>query len=194
MQFRLIPAVCVFLGSYFPLALILALQDVSPASWNAPVCTSLKSCSLPTLSHPVLSIVGVAITGACLLITFKLLGALRYKYPVEVIEFKPIPSELISYSFPYIVSFMGVDYGSAGKSAGLLVFLAWLFLITYRAGQIVMNPILLIVGWSLYEVTIRINGHTRTVKLLSKVCPTPGIYNCQEVQGSFITDGVAANE
>lgn len=194
MQFRLIPAICVFLGSYFPLALILALQDVSPASWNNPVCTSLKSCSLPTLSHPILSIVGVVITGACLLITFKLLTALRYKYPIEVIESKPVPSELISYSFPYIVSFMGVDYGSTGKIAGLLVFLAWLFLITYRAGQILMNPILLIFGWSLYEVKIRINGHERIVKLLSKVCPTPGRYNCQEVQGSYITDGGAANE
>jgi len=189
MQFRLIAAVFVFLGSYFPLALILALQDVSPASWSAPVCASLKDCSLPTLSHPMLSAVGVVTTGLCLLITFKLLAALRYKYPIEVIESKPVPSELISYSFPYIVSFMGVDYGSTGKIAGLLAFLAWLFLITYRAGQIVMNPILLILGWSLYEAKIRINGHDRIVKLLSKACPTPGRYNCQEVQGSYITDG-----
>lgn len=189
MQFRLIPAVCVFLGSYFPLTLILLLQDIPPDTWKAPMCVSFNECSWPTLAHPTLAIVSTVATGLCLLITLKILAELRYKYPVEIIEYRPIPSELISYSFPYIVSFMGVDYGSAGKIAGLLTFLAWLFLITYRSGQIVMNPILLVLGWGLYEAKIRVNGHERIVKLLSKQCPTPGMYKCQEVQGSYITDG-----
>jgi hypothetical protein len=122
------------------------------------------------------------------------LNKLRYKYPIVVIESKPIPSELISYSFPYIVSFIGVDYGAAGKMAGLIAFLAWLFLITYRAGQIIMNPILLVIGWNLYEVRIKVNGHDRIAKLLSKQCPVPGNYNCQEVQGSYITEGNSAHD
>lgn len=189
MQFRLVPAFLVFMGSYFPLALILALQDVTADTWHAGLCVSLDSCALPRLNHPTLSILGVALTGACLLLTFRILGSLRYKYPVDVIESKPIPSELISYSFPYIVSFMGVDYGSIGKIAGLIAFLVWLFLITYRTGQIIMNPILLILGWSLYEVKVKINDHDRVVKILSKKNLTPSTYKCQEVQGSYITDG-----
>lgn len=189
MQFRLLPALLVFLGSYFPLALILALQDVSQATWDAKICTEWSSCSAPTLNHPWLSIFGILITGSCLILTFKILSSLRYKYPIQVIESKPIPSELISYAFPYIVSFMGVDFGAAGKIAGLAVFLIWLFLITYKAGQIIMNPILLIFGWSLYEAKVVVNKKTRIIKVLSKKSLHPGGYLCEEVQGSYITKG-----
>lgn len=189
MQFRLIPALLVFLGSYFPLALILALQDISPQTWAAGPCIDWKLCTAPKFEHPWLSSFGVIASGLCLLLTFKVVSKLRYKYPVKIIDSKPVPSELISYSFPYIVSFMGVDYGSLGKIAGLMAFLSWLFLITYRAGQIIMNPILLIFGWNLYEAKIAINKHERTAKFLSKKILPPGNYLCQEVQGNYITNG-----
>ncbi|WP_228028148.1 hypothetical protein [Chitinibacter fontanus] len=194
MQFRLIPALLVFLGSYFPLALILALQDVSPQTWAAGLCSNLQACIAPRFDHPWLAVFGVIITGLCLLLTFKVVSTLRYKYPIKILESKPIPSELISYSFPYIVSFMGVDYASLGKIAGLVAFLAWLFLITYKAGQIVMNPILLVFGWNLYEARIVINNHERTSKFLSKKILPPGKYLCQEVQGSYITNGEPCND
>ena len=89
---------------------------------------------------------------------------------------------------------MGVDYGSLGKIAGLVAFLAWLFLITYKAGQIIMNPILLVFEWNLYEVRISINRHERTTKVLSKGILPPGNYLCQEVQGSYITNGEPRND
>ncbi len=189
MQFRLIPACLVFIGSYFPLAIILALQDIKQEYWKFDFCWSLRDCVLPISNHPYLSLCGVSLTLACLLLTIYILRSLRYKYPVTITASKPIPSELISYSFPYIVSFMGVDYGSTGKIAGLVVFLLWLFLITYRAGYIIMNPMLLILGWNLYEAEAQINGHRRVIKLLSKANPTPGKYLCQEVQGSYISMG-----
>jgi hypothetical protein len=189
MQFRLIPALLVFLGSYFPLAVILALQDIRAKDWQSGICRSLFQCSFPSLNHPYLSLFGLLLTLVCLLLTIRILGSLRYKYPVSVEASRPIPNELISYSFPYIVSFIGVDYGSAGKVAGLAVFLFWLFLITYKAGQIIMNPVLLVLGWNLYEADVSINGHKRSIRLLSKKEPTPGIYLCQSVQGSYITMG-----
>jgi hypothetical protein len=189
MQFRLIPAFLVFLGSYFPLAVILALQDIKQEYWGFDFCWSFRDCILPSSNHPYLSLFGVSLTLACLLLTIYVLRALRYKYPVTITASKPIPSELISYSFPYIVSFMGVDYATAGKIAGLVVFLLWLFLITYRAGYIIMNPMLLILGWNLYEAEAQINGHKRVIKLLSRSDPTPGKYLCQEVQGSYINMG-----
>lgn len=188
MQFRALPALLVFFGSYFPLAIILALQDVRTETWNASICSnvSFKGCSLPLLEHPTLAITMVILSGACLALTFLVLKKIRCRYPLSVIESKSIPNELISYSFPYIVSFMGVDYGSSGKIAGLVAFLLWLFLITYRAGQVIMNPVLLIFGWNLYEAKIKLQGQERIVKLLSKSTPIPGTYECEEVQGSYI--------
>lgn len=189
MQFRALPALLVFLGSYFPLTLILALQDIASESWGAGICKNISTCQFPALNHPLLSLIGIALTGLCLVLTIVILKELRYKYPVIITEIKPIPAELIGYSFPYIVSFMGVDYGSAGKIAGLAAFLAWLFLITYRAGQIIMNPILLVLGWNLHEAKAKINGHDRVIKLLSKGTCIPGTYLCQEIQGSYISEG-----
>lgn len=189
MQFRLLPAFLVFLGSYFPLAIILALQDIKQEYWELEICRNVNNCVLPSNNHPFLSLLIVCLTFACLVVTVQILRGLRYKYPVTIVSLKPIPSELISYSFPYIVSFMGVDYGSTGKIAGLAVFLIWLFLITYRAGYIIMNPMLLILGWNLYEAEAKINGHKRVIKLLSRNSPLPGDYLCQEVQGSYISTG-----
>lgn len=194
MQFRLLPALLVFLGSYLPLALILALQDINSHSWSAGLCTDIKACALPKFDHPWLSALGLATTGLCLLLTIKLLSQLRYKYPIKVIDSKPIPSELVSYSFPYIVSFMGVDYNSIGKLVGLVAFLAWPFLITYKAGQTIMNPVLLLFGWNLYEVRVSINNHERTTRILSKKPLPPGNYLCQEIQNNYITNGGKQND
>ena len=89
---------------------------------------------------------------------------------------------------------MGVDYGALAKVVGLAAFLIWLFLITFKAGQIIMNPILLIFGWSLYEAKIEVKGHTRIAKVLSKSSLIPGIYQCDVVQGNYIAKGIAQNE
>lgn len=189
MQFKVIPALLVFLGSYFPLALILFLQDISQESWSTSICTNWKSCQLPTLKNPWLSCTLILITGLCLLFTFLILSKIRYKYPIKIIEVKPIPNELISYSFPYIVSFMGVDYVSLDKVIGLAVFLFLLFLITLKSGNIIMNPILAIFGWNLYEAKIIVNKHERFTNILSKAKLIPGEFICDNIQDNYITKG-----
>lgn len=191
MQFRSIPALLVFLGSYFPLALILALQDISSSSWSSGICREWKACELPTFDHPWVSLSIILVTALCLCLAFGILAKIRYKYPVRVVEAKPIPSEIISYSFPYIVAFMGVDYGSAGQIAGLTLFLTWLFLITFKSGQIILNPILLIFGWNLYEAKIAVNGNVRTGRVLCKNRLIPGDYRCEVIQDSYIIRGSA---
>ena len=54
MQMRPIPALILFLGSYFPLSLILLIQDIKESSWNAPLCrlSAEYSCFLPELTNP----------------------------------------------------------------------------------------------------------------------------------------------
>lgn len=95
-------------------------------------------------------------------------------HDLAIKEAKPAPNDLINYVFPYVVSFMGLDLGSSGKLCGFLVFLGWMFLITYRSGQILMNPLLIAAGWQLHEVTVRIGGSDRTGFALSKAPVNPG--------------------
>jgi hypothetical protein len=53
----------------------------------------------------------------------------------------------MNYVLPYVVSFMSIDYQVTGKFVGFLIFLGWMFLITYKSGQIMLNPLLTVFGW-----------------------------------------------
>lgn len=64
----------------------------------------------------------------------------------------------MSYTLPYVVSFMSLDYQQAGKFVGLIVFLLWMFWITHRSGQILLNPIFIAFGWRLHEISYRFPG------------------------------------
>ena len=58
----------------------------------------------------------------------------------------------MNYTLPYVVSFMSLDYQEVGKFIGLIIFLGWMFTITYRSGQLILNPLLIVFGWRLYEI------------------------------------------
>lgn len=189
MQLRLIPGFLLFLGSYLPLAVILAIQDVSKSVWGSGICQQFPDCKYNIFDHPILSIGIISITLLCFIFTLLTLNLMRFKYSINVIEAKHIPNEIISYSFPYVVSFMGVDYSSIGKIIGLATFLFWLFVITYKAGQILMNPLLVVFGWNLYEAKVRINGYERIEKILSKGYLMPGNHNYHKIQETFICQG-----
>lgn len=170
MQMRLFPALILFLGSYFPLSLILLIQDIKESSWKASVCriSEISSCYLPELTNPdrVLGLLGIC---ALSLIVFMVLMKNLSGYSnLEVVDSKSVPNDLINYVFPYVVSFMGLDLGIDGKFFGFLLFIVLMFVITYRSGQILMNPVLLVAGWQLFELNIVTEGHKRCVKALSK--------------------------
>jgi hypothetical protein len=71
---------------------------------------------------------------------------------ITVSEATYIPAEMMSYTLPYVVSFMSVSYQEHGKFAGLMIFLAWMFWITHKSGQVLVNPVLAVFGWRLYEI------------------------------------------
>lgn len=102
---------------------------------------------------------------------------------------KATPNEIINYTFPYVVSFMGITYGEPQKLLGFGVFLLWMFAITYKSGQILMNPLLLILGWRLYEATIVINGVEKDVRVLKQGPLSPGPTTAQTIQDFYILKG-----
>lgn len=174
MKVKIIPAVFLFLGSYFPLSVILLLQDFSEASWLQPICWSLQNCTLPSLMNGGRSL-GLFIVCLLSLGLFSyVLKSMPADHQLTVRDSKTVPNDLINYVFPYVVSFMGLDLASNGKFYGFLIFLAWMFLITYRSGQILMNPLLLAIGWQLHELNVTTSGNTRSVIALSKTKVNPG--------------------
>lgn len=174
MQFKLLPSFIMFLGSYFPLSIILILQDIPSHAWSNHLCTFSEltnffdSCNFPSPTNPLLAYSLVAITFLSLIFVCTYLKILKGKTTLKIEDSKLIPNDLINYTFPYVVSFMGLSLDEHGKLAGALVFLLFMFLLTFRSGEIIMNPILLLLGWHIYEVTGTINNQKRKFKALSK--------------------------
>jgi hypothetical protein len=162
-QLRLYASIIVFLGSYLPLSLILLAQDFRYDLLNSKFCFPLAGatdiCGLP-LRNPEFSIPIFAVCLLCFFTALFVLGTLTPNRPIQVIEAKYVPSELMSYTLPYVVSFMSIDYQDTGKFVGLIIFLIWMFLITFRSGQLIMNPILIVFGWRLHEIKYRFPRQT----------------------------------
>ncbi|ENA26562.1 hypothetical protein HMPREF1487_09603 [Pseudomonas sp. HPB0071] len=187
MKVKILPAIFLFLGSYFPLSVILLLQDVSEATWKQSICWSLDNCTLPTLMNPDRSLPLFILCLISLAFFTWVLKSLPSDDELTVREAKTVPNDLINYVFPYVVSFMGLDLGSNGKFYGFLVFLSWMFLITYRSGQILMNPLLLAIGWQLHELEIITSGKERSVIALAKTRVYPGnTLNSCVIQGIYV--------
>lgn len=159
MQFRFLIAVSVFLGSYLPLSLILLVQNFDFNALGRPFCNYSVdlNCEIPLL-NPVLSLAAIFICTMCFLVTVFALHAVRPSHDIIVTESEYVPTELVNYTLPYVVSFMSIDYQDVGKFVGMAVFLAWMFWITFKSGQLILNPLLIVLGWRLYDVKYRDAG------------------------------------
>lgn len=112
---------------------------------------------------------------------------IRPTIEIKIIDAEYVPTDLMNYTLPYVVSFMSIDYGDTGKFLGFVVFLAWMFWITYRAGQVILNPVLIAMGWRLYSITYSFAGSAKIFKAsaLSKGELNPGAqkqYMLQDIQ------------
>lgn len=158
-QFRLPAAIVVFLGSYFPISVILMAQDFDYSALKRSFCWPLGTvCKLP-LQNPWFS---ASIFFLCLLCFALTLLALRLapaKLPIVIREATYVPADLMNYTLPYIVSVMSIGYQETGKFVGLVIFLGWMFWITHRAGQLILNPVLVAFGWKLYDLTYNFPGY-----------------------------------
>ncbi|WP_188380672.1 hypothetical protein [Oxalicibacterium faecigallinarum] len=188
MQFRLPSAFLIFIGSYLPLAVILAIQDIEWAWWSQSICTSfdLNKCVFNPFSNANLSLSFVCITALSLLIATCSFKKISYPYEIEITSVKAIPNDIINYVFPYVVSFMGISYDQPEKLFGFVVFIMWMFAITYKSGQIIMNPVLLIWQWKLYEANIIINGVNREVRILKQGTLVQGHQKAQTIQDFYV--------
>lgn len=159
MQFRLLTAVVVFLGSYLPLAVILFSQNIDYQAFHSEFCWPLGAafCVLPVRDAGY-SISLLIVTSVCFGLTVLALGLVRTPQDVVVQEAEYVPTDLMNYTLPYVVSFMGINYQETDKFVGFCVFLTWMFWITHKSGQVLLNPILIALGWRLYNVTYNFPG------------------------------------
>jgi hypothetical protein len=92
------------------------------------------------------------------------------KICVEINEASYVPTDLMNYTLPYVVSFMNTDYDRASQFLGMSIFLAWLFWLTHKSGQILLSPVLIAFGWRLYDITYKFpaDNTVRTGRALAR--------------------------
>ncbi|MFG0270564.1 hypothetical protein QCL51_21755 [Pseudomonas sp. LTR0] len=155
MELRAFIAAAIFVGSYLPLSAILLVQDLKVDLLDRPFCSTLWSapskCELP-LNNPGYSIGFVVFCLLCFSITPFVMSSGQIPQRISIKESKQIPTDLINYVVPYVVSFMSIEYGQLNKVLGFILFMVWIFWLSYKTGQVILNPILIIKGWKLYEV------------------------------------------
>lgn len=190
MQFRIFSGFLIFIGSYFPLGIILAIQDIPNNWWTRPLCSkailTIENCDFIPFSNPIMVFVFIFMTGLAVLVARASLQRISFPFDIEIKQVKAIPNEIINYTFPYVVSFMGINFGEPQKFLGFFVFLIWMFAITYKSRQILMNPLLIIFDWHLYEASILINGTLRDVRILNKGQLILGKQKAQTIQDFYI--------
>jgi len=189
MELRVIFAAAIFLGSYLPLSIILLIQDLKVDLFNRPFCSNpwflSSECEIP-LNNPGLSIGFMLCCLTCLLITVFVMSRKQNPQRVAIKESKQIPTDLINYVVPYIVSFMSLEYSQVTKVLGFGLFMAWVFWLSYKTGQVILNPILIVQGWKLYEIKYSYqNSRTERVdKALARTEFSPG----SEIDVEFIQE------
>ena len=161
LQLRISTAIVIFLGSYLPLSIILLAQDYDYTILSHPVCwhpfSGDSQCILP-LRNPRYSVTIFMTCLICFSITLLILRLAKAKRSIIIIDVKYIPADLINYTLPYVVAFVSIEYHETGRFLGFLVFLSWMFWITYKSGQIILNPFLIAFGWRLYEISYSFPG------------------------------------
>lgn len=181
MNLRWYASLVIFFGSYLPLSIILLAQDFQFELLGKPLCIPSHDadarCEIP-LRNPYFSISIFAVCLFSFLFSLIALSQVKQKRSAKVVDAKYTPAELMSYTLPYVVSFMSLDYQETGKFLGIIIFLMWMFLIIHRSGQMILNPLLVVFGWRLFDVTYQQPGSTK-VTLGRAICRSDLNYDDQ---------------
>lgn len=179
MQLRMWSALILYAASYLPLSLILLAQDFDfegfRCTWHGIVSTSEYSRVWTLFKAPHLSLSFVGICGASMVCTLAVLAILKPKRTIDVTGATHVPVDLMNYVLPYVVSFMSIQFQDARQLVGFAIFMGWLFIITYRSGHIIMNPILIVFGWKLYDISYSFSGSNTVYssRVLSRIAIEP---------------------
>lgn len=185
-NWKLWAAIGIFFSSYLPLSLILLIQDID-SKYLATIDYS-KISNIPLMLHsdfhatlgmlfntvlhvfknPAIGLSIVGISFVSLIFLKMIMSSLSGGQLITVKQCVRNPSDLMNYTVPYMVAFIGVDLSDGPKVAGFLVFMIFMFILTYKTKQLFMNPILAVLGYNLYDIEYDINKNVRNGRILSK--------------------------
>ena len=125
-----------FLSGYLPLFLIFTIQF------------------FPDYRYWALIPLAVGVIAAIGLLAFMRWVQTSEARPIEIQSVQRKDAEVIAYIFAYVFPFLGLDIEDASSALGLGVFFMVLMVLNVSSNMIHINPVLNLLGYHLYEVTL----------------------------------------
>ena len=133
-----------FLSGYLPLFLIFTIQSFPKYRWWA----------LLPLATGVLAALG--------LLAFMRWVQSSAARPIQIVDIRRRDTEVIAYMFAYVVPFLRLDIDEGSNALGLGIFFLVLMVLNVSSNMIHVNPILSLLGYHLYRISLK-DGDTHTI-------------------------------
>lgn len=154
MKLKLIPALLMFVSSYFPLALIFIIKDLNDTTF------------LPM--HPIAAaIVAVTVLLACALVLVAA-NKIESGISVKITKVSNKSGDMFTYTIPYMISFFNFNLGDWKTLLSLFVFMCLMFALAYRTQNVFINPVLALAGYGLYDCQFKDGSREVQGLLISK--------------------------
>jgi len=156
MKPRLFTSILLFISAYSPLFLMLSVNDFDFDGFR-------------NFKHPIAIYIMLAASALSVILLLLIVKKMkRGNMPIKIIKVKNRSIDLISYTIPYIIPFLGFDLSKTENILSLAIFLLLLCLLTIRSKAVFMNPILLIIGYNLYDLEYEYDCKIHETIVLSK--------------------------
>lgn len=156
MKPRIITSVLLFISAYSPLFLILGVKD-----FDFKLTHQLK--------HPLVIYALLGITVLSVILLFASIKSIkRGTTSVEIVSVKNRSVDLINYTIPYMLSFLGIDLSKPEDIIAISIFMLMMLLLTITTKSIFINPVLALVGYGLYDVEYKFDAKTISSTVISK--------------------------
>ncbi len=146
-----------YISAYSPLFVILAVKNFD-FIWSQD----------PITKWTIILVIIVVVVSSIALLLCSLSYADRGNMNAKITSIKNRSLDLISYTVPYIVLFVGVDLSKLWDIMSLVVFLLMMMIISIRSGTVFFNPVLLIWGYHMYDIEYSFDEENEYALVFSK--------------------------
>lgn len=141
MKPRLITALFMFISSYFPLVPILIVKDLN-ASTGRP-------------DHPQLAVALIAVMSIACTVVIVAARSFKSGLETEITKVSNKSADMFTYTIPYMISFYNFNLSDWKTLTCLSIFMCTMFLLTYKTNNFLVNPILALEGYGLYDCQLK---------------------------------------
>lgn len=168
MRTRFLPSLLIFTSSYFPLSLIFIIKDLNPSSL------------IP--QHPITALCIFTFFSVSCVVVLKAARSIKNGLPVTVTNVSSKSGDMFTYTIPYMIAFYSFNLGDWKTLACLGIFMVIMFTLSYRTQNLLINPVLALAGYGLYECQFMDGDVERQGLLISKrVIQANNVYTVERI-------------